>query len=111
MSTEHSSVREINREGGTNGHHWGSARQRCRTTGKGQGRGPVCLAKVLEGRGILEASLIRKGNFLKVDKVVDTPGQGQKHGCGLDRGVEGQWNPHRARHPCREKPQGRVHWT
>lgn len=78
---------------------------------KGQGRGPVCLAKSLREEAVLEASLIKEGNCLKVDKVVDTPGQGQKHGCDLDRGVEGQRNPHRARRPCREKPRGRVHRT
>lgn len=57
--------------------------------GKGQGRGPVCLAKSLREEAVLEASLIKEGNCLKVDKVVDTPGQGQKHGCDLDRGVKG----------------------
>lgn len=79
--------------------------------GKGQRRGPVCLAKSLREEAVLEASLIKEGNCLKVDKVVDTPGQGQKHGCDLDRGVKGQWNPHRARRPCREKPRGGVHRT
>lgn len=72
MSTEHNSGREINREGSTNGHHRGSARQRCGTMGKGQGRGPVCLAKSLREEAVLEASLIKEGNCLKVDKVRST---------------------------------------
>lgn len=78
---------------------------------KARGEVPFAWQKSLRGEAVLEASLIKEGNCLKVDKVVDIPGQGQKHGCGLDRGVEGQWNPHRARRPCREKPRGGVHRT